>query len=444
MNKNNTFITGSHHTFKSALLKGLLFLCLLPAPAKAQLFGGMIKTRPIIPPNITLGQNMTYFVASVYDEDYLPYNGPDGAASTLPKAAGVPNETLIINMQGTITTSGVTVVIPVTATGDGVLLAYSSTVTVPREKTEDDTSRELKFSWESQAYSSSTIFIKATIAAVDGPLNVKKLDISGGLGPDYSGIELGQLVYPYNSAATTTTTYTVRAIPGIPDKMFGKTDLGSTTTYQHNFLYCPVTGEDGKIWLNNNLGADYSNINKASFNPNQQAIERTDFHAYGSLFQWGRAPDGHELVTWSSTTSGTAKYLTTTTKSDNPPNALFIKGSGNWRVTSNSALWESATSTNNPCPAGYLVPAYAALLNYMEIGETINSLTSLNEVLRVTSSGYRMNTGPVLGSWGGMMWSGTSDGVSAYAVQGSLGTDYNLDDDVIAKIWGHAIRCIKN
>ncbi len=86
---------------------------------------------------------------------------------------------------------------------------------------------------------------------------------------------------------------------GIPDREFGD---GA-----HDFLYLPVVAEDGNTWLNNNLGADYSNVNHASFNPTQQATAFDDHLAYGSLYQWGRFSDGHELITWTSATRYTSK-----------------------------------------------------------------------------------------------------------------------------------------
>ncbi|SIT28128.1 hypothetical protein SAMN05421785_1257 [Chryseobacterium gambrini] len=70
-------------------------------------------------------------------------------------------------------------------------------------------------------------------------------------------------------------------------------------------LYIPITGEDGKVWLNNNLGAHYTNVNHPSFNITKQAISETDHLAYGSKFQWGRKPDRHELMTYTSRTAAT-------------------------------------------------------------------------------------------------------------------------------------------
>lgn len=446
-------MTGLHHTFKSALLKGLLLLCMIPAPAKAQLFGGMIKAQRPIAANITLSQNQIHYVASVYDEDYLPYSPSDSAASILPKAAGGGNETLIINVQGTITTSGVTVVIPVTATGPGILPAYVSSVTVPRELTQDDTSRELTLSWEGQAYTAATKTITATIAAVDGPLLVKKLDINAGTGNQYLGILLGQFVYPYKTNLTTT--YSVRAMPGIPDKKFLQYDLGSATTYQHNFLYSPVTGKDGKVWLNNNLGADYSNMNKASFNFTKQANAFDDYNAYGSLFQFGRAPDGHELMNWTAATVGTPKYGYTTTLADTPTSAKYIMNNvQDWRVNSRTDLWISEGSANNPCPTGFRVPAldeiYSSLVAY---GDAVAA--ACNPPLFIPISGRRNGVTGMEADAGDAakdvwLWVADDprDALPLVGVRNMLLTIDNVDGPMTnfqtSKDTGYAVRCLKD
>ena len=51
---------------------------------------------------------------------------------------------------------------------------------------------------------------------------------------------------------------TLTASGGIPDREFGDG--------VHDFLYLEVTSATGEVWLNNNLGADYTNVNHASFN----------------------------------------------------------------------------------------------------------------------------------------------------------------------------------
>lgn len=65
---------------------------------------------------------------------------------------------------------------------------------------------------------------------------------------------------------------------------------------KHDFKYCAVRMPDGRIWLNNNLGANYSNVHHPSYNPRQTAQGSWDPNAVGSVFQYGRLADGHELV----------------------------------------------------------------------------------------------------------------------------------------------------
>ncbi|MFO7863559.1 MAG: hypothetical protein R6U85_06130, partial [Salinivirgaceae bacterium] len=60
----------------------------------------------------------------------------------------------------------------------------------------------------------------------------------------------------------------------------------------------------GEIWMDRNLGAS------------QVATSSTDANAYGDLYQWGRAADGHQIRT-----SGTTATLAT---SDTPGHGDFI------------------------------------------------------------------------------------------------------------------------
>jgi len=343
----------------------------------------------VIPTTITLAQNRMYFVASIIDADYLPYQAPTTAATTdINVTADGIAEPTTIDIQGTITTTGVNVQIPVTTTGSGTLPAFSTTINIPAEFTEDGIARDLTLTWASQAYTTATKFITATIAAVGGTLNAKKLDINAGIGNDALGVLMGTFNYPYNNAGATTT-YQVRDIAGIPDKMFGVTDnTGSSTT--HNLLYLPTQAEDGNIWLNNNLGAYYSNVNHPSFNLAQQATSATDFRAYGSLFQWGRKPDGHELVNYTSATSGTPRPHVSTRVNEPTHASLIFTGTSQteWRVNQNQTLWQNGTTANNPCPNGFRVPSAAEYTNLFTTLNITNLATAYsNTILRFTAAG---------------------------------------------------------
>ncbi|PWN57943.1 hypothetical protein C1634_025155, partial [Chryseobacterium viscerum] len=339
-----------------------------------------------IPANITLAQNRMYMVASIYDKDYLPYTAPAGAATSSTQAADGTNESVTVNVQGNITTTGVMVTIPVTATGSGTLSAYSTTITVSADKTEDGISRDLMLSWTSQAYTSVTTSITATIKAIGGTLNAKKLDINAGIGNDTLGILLGQFMYPYNNAGNITN-YNIRDIAGIPDKVFA-------TPQQRRMLYLPIVAEDGNIWLNNNLGASYSNVDHPSFNLAQQATSSYDLLSYGSRFQWGRRPDGHELIDWINNSPpgayvGKLRFGTSTFRSDLPTNVFFIINAlwnGDWRVTTDLTLWASESSPNNPCPLGFRVPKYEEFKNLFSY-LTINNYpidAAFNSTLKIS------------------------------------------------------------
>jgi uncharacterized protein (TIGR02145 family) len=434
---------------KISLIAGL-FLAVCTVQVFAQMVGApyMPYVKPVtIPANLTLGQNAKYMLASIYDADYLPYTTPTATAITGAVAADGTAESTVINVQGSISTTGVTVYIPATATGSGILGVYSTTITVPAGMTEDGVSRNLTLSWAAQAYTKASISITATLAAVGGTFNAKKLDINGGMGNDFLGVLLGSFSYPYNNAGATTT-YQVRDMAGIPDRMFGKYDIGNTSTYEHNFIYVPVVGEDGNIWLNNNLGADYANISSSSFSPATQATAYNDYHAYGSLFQWGRCPDGHELISWSTGTTGTLKYGTTTTLSttDTPNSALFITNTSSpydWRSTQNDNLWQGEAGTNNPCPSGFRVPTNAELTSLVTAVGITNSATAAASKLRFSVPGYRGYNSGALNYTGseGYYWSSSVNGAYAYSrsfYNGITGTSYT------DRAHGFTVRCLGN
>ncbi len=351
----------------------------------------------ILPGTVTLSKNQRYWVASALDSDYLPYTAPTAPANTIRPMAADGTADTTVDVQGSITTTGITVYIPATVTGSGgTVAAWSNTITVPANLTENGVATQVTLSWASQALTTANNNITATIKAVGNDLLARKLDINAGIGNDYLGVLLGAFQYPYNSAGNLTT-YELRDIPGIPDRMFGQID--NAGKYEHNFLYLPVQAEDGKIWLNNNLGANYANVDSPVFNLTQQATDPNDINAMGSMFQWGRKPDGHDIVVRTtnfissntaltvSSVNGAINYPSggiTTTQSPTFPYVILYNGShfNDWSSFATPPLanrW-NASSPNNPCPQGFKVPIYtewSALISAMGSSNFMRNTTVL-------------------------------------------------------------------
>ncbi len=248
----------------------------------------------------------------------------------------------------------------------------------------------------------------------------------------------------------------------ILDRSFFKKTNG---IFEHRFVYLPVKNNTtGKTWLNNNLGADYANVDSDAYDPSQQAKTSTDYLAYGSLFQWGRKADGHELMNRTGATTGTKKYGITSTKADEPSDSLFIKVISNhsdWRVNPDDTLWASESSANNVCPAGYRLPLNpnGADDAEHELAVELNSWNSkdangsMSSALKLTLNGYdHYNTVKSVPKYVGIYgyyWSGSvipSDGNNStvsYARDIYFGNYLNLLD-TSHRADSMSVRCIKD
>ena len=352
------------------------------------------QAEPQLPQYVTLFDGERSFV-SVYDADYWPYSGPTTpTAETTPQNVdGITTEPLV-NIQGKIPTTGVEVYIPITvdpAIGHGsVQLSAFPGIELPVSKThtQDNTEGKIKLSWASQTIRKDDTYIKATISAVGHDISLKKLDFQTGMGQDYKGIEIATFRYTTTQGGTQKASFVVRLMSGIPDRRFAIETKGSggTDVYDHQFIYVPVvltynsitnpfySHHNGQVWLNNNLGAEYTRVGSPVFDPGQQAKEHNDYNAFGSLFQWGRPADGHELVTYTNATTWQFKYSTTT----NPTTTYPPQPSENQTViptittesngVDTTPMWYAGTTRpanypitfsnddNDVCPYGFKMP----------------------------------------------------------------------------------------
>ncbi len=185
-----------------------------------------------------------------------------------------------------------------------------------------------------------------------------------------------------------------------------------------------IVASSCRCWLDRNLGA------------NQVASSSTDANAYGDLYQWGRAADGHQIRT-----SGTTSILSI---SDNPGHGDFIiVGSSpwDWRSPQNDNLWQGVSGTNNPCPPGWRIPTDVEW-NAERLSWNSNDATgAFTSPLKLSVAGGRSHGSLVLVGSDGYYWSNTVGGTgsrrlalgSSAAGMGSFG-----------RADGYSVRCLKD
>jgi hypothetical protein len=182
----------------------------------------------------------------------------------------------------------------------------------------------------------------------------------------------------------------------------------------------------GLTWMDRNLGAS------------RAATSRTDSEAYGDLYQWGRAADGHQKRN-SPTTS-------TLSNSDNPGHGNFIISANkpfDWLSPQNDNLWQGVNGTNNPCPNGYRLPTDAELDAERRSWGRNNAAGAFSSPLKLPMADYRNNPSGSLygvGSYG-LYWLSTLGGLYPWYFYFDSSIAY---PKIGARAHGKSVRCIKD
>jgi uncharacterized protein (TIGR02145 family) len=208
------------------------------------------------------------------------------------------------------------------------------------------------------------------------------------------------------------------------DPAFNKPKASGAILDSYGNVYKQVLAEDGNYWLDRNLGAT------------QVATSKTDTASYGSLFQWGRLADGHQIPT--SGTTGTQSV------GDVPGNSNFIIGYSDWRSTRNDNLWQGGSGVNNPCPTGFRLPTQTEWATLVTAAGITNDTTAYSSSLKLPLAGDRDSNGGELfdrGSYG-MYWS--SSPVSPYAYNLYFFSEEAYPAYYYSRALGLSVRCIKN
>lgn len=333
----------------------------------------------------------------------------------------------VVDIQGVVDNASNQIIVNVPYTnGIGIYEAYTSTAVAVTGEGGD--TNNITISYPAGTFSSSGSIPVTVIVDGDGTHNVIKQAL-------VTTTTFANLDFQVNGNSEGN--IFLDATSGIPDREYGDG--------VHDFIYLPIVGEGGRTWLNNNLGADYANSNHASFDPTQQATAPDDRLAYGSLYQWGRASDGHELRSNYDTVGFYAETTDVLSDSDTPGHSDFITTQGtvndDWREPQNPNLWQGENGINNPCPIGYRLPTATELDT--EHSATGNTADAFANVLKFSASGYvSMNYG-ALGAIddNGYLWS------SSISDENSRVFFYTPSTTSAVGLWrgaGFSVRCIKN
>lgn len=182
----------------------------------------------------------------------------------------------------------------------------------------------------------------------------------------------------------------------------------------------------GRCWKDRNLGAS------------QVGTSSTDTAAYGDLYQWGRAGDGHQVR---SSVSTVIKSI-----EDAPWHSDFITTDSmpyDWRIPQNDSLWQGVNGTNNPCPKGFRLPTKAEFRTEMDSWSTKNAEGAFASPLKLVAAGYRYRSDGSLYNVAsrGVYWTSTTDGSNASHLFFYSGFAA-IDSDTRA--FGFSVRCIKD
>jgi len=187
-----------------------------------------------------------------------------------------------------------------------------------------------------------------------------------------------------------------------------------------------VVESSGKCWLDRNLGAT------------RVAQSSTDAQAYGDLYQWGRAADGHQIRT-----SGTTSTLSSSNTSGHGNFILALSSPYDWRSPQNDNLWQGVNGINNPCPEGYRLPTEAELNAELQSWSSNNAAGAFASPLKLPVAGYRFSSNGSLDGVGsfGFYWSST---VSSASSRGLNFSSSYANMGSYCRAYGYSVRCLKD
>jgi len=302
---------------------------------------------------------------------------------------------------------------------------------------------QLASAWSDSLYSSAsgTINVSSNISSASWTITGPTTLTDSGMSKSYTSEPTGTYIITYNPVAGYNTPDPQSfSLSNAGTISFSGTYVANCGTAQDSIyptiIYGTVIAKDGNCWLDRNLGAT------------EVATSSTDYLAYGSLFQWGRLADGHQLINCTNSTTGTAVNGTTTTLATTyiPGNSLFIKSSAaDWLNPQNNILWQGVSGINNPCPVGFRFPTEGVGGEWYALRQAegiTNAATAYSSTLKLPAAGERRDSDGTLIFQGsnGYYW-GIANGTLAENISFSSSTG---GTGVSTRAYGYSVRCIKD
>jgi uncharacterized protein (TIGR02145 family) len=230
---------------------------------------------------------------------------------------------------------------------------------------------------------------------------------------------------------------------GDPAAAIGSTGCVTFSYRGQTVTYNTVRADDGKIWLQQNLGSP------------QVAMSVNDESSFGHYFQWGRWDDGHQLAN-SPTITGGPSLLNPSHISAG--NSNFIKGTtastkwwGSGGLNTNTWNGTTATSTNgkDPCAAlgaGWRMPTAADWQNLMSHEDLEGTLAAYQSSLKLPATGFRHTYDGFVFKNGdnGNYWSGTAANNNSARVLVYDDNTYTAAVGTTERGQGFSCRCVKD
>lgn len=220
----------------------------------------------------------------------------------------------------------------------------------------------------------------------------------------------------------------------------GDTGCVSFTYKGQPVSYTTVRGQDGKVWLQQNLGSI------------QVATAMTDTDSYGDLFQWGRWDDGHQVRN-----SSTVSMPLVNNPSGLTGITSFIIGSGTgnywWSTNAQTDKWSGENITAitseigvDPCKAigqGWRLPTQSDWTTTVNAEGISNPTSAFNSRLKLPAAG---NRSPIDGTFTyagqrGYYWSSDVSGSGGKYLY--IGTAIANAGSGGSRGQGQSLRCIK-